>query len=161
MTCPKISACIGTLLLFGGAFAADTKTELQANYAAITAAFKKKDIGTIEKFLGKDFSVSNPNGKTSDRASIVKDYKMQMQIMKDVVWTRKITSIVPQGKNFLVTVDGNVTGIVPSKDMKPHRLQLVATAKDTWTKSGGTWQIVHTIVVKRVATVDGKPMPLK
>ena len=167
----RFALLAATTAVLSAAYAGDSVTkELKANYAAMTSAFLKKDINPIAAFLSTDFYVEDKSGKKIPRATILVDYQNQMKMLKDVSWGRKITNVAVSGSTYLVTVEGTVEGTFtprPRKDqkplapLKPHKLHLVATAKDSWTKSGGKWLLHKTVILSRSAMVDGKPVPMK
>jgi len=156
----RASVAIASLLLFAVASADTVTKELEANYAAITSAFQHKDIAPIAKFMAPGFVVHLDSGQSMTRDRVLSDYKKQMGMMKDVSWTRKVTTVTPAGGAFVATVEGNVKGMVTGPDKKPHKLNLIASARDTWQKKGKSWILLTTTILKRTATVDGKPLKM-
>lgn len=137
--------------------AADKVTkQLEDNYAAITTAFKKKDIKAIGNFLAPDYQAHDSNGAATSREKILADYKSQMGVMRDIVWSRKITKLVHQGKSVVLTVEGKINGTVVGADKTDHKIALAATAEDTWIEHGKGWLLKSTTIEKKVLTVDGK-----
>jgi hypothetical protein len=153
-------------LLFGGMLAltltaaaiADLKKTFEANYAAISKAFVKKDLAALEKFLDPKFAAYEQDGTMTPRAKVVSDFKRQMAMLTDVSWVRTVKSIKTEGANTTVTVGGVFKGSSKGKDGKSHKFELNVVADDVWTKHGAAWQIKKTTVIKRSMKVDGKQM---
>lgn len=162
MNISRLALIAASSAILTAAHAGDSVTgELKANYTAMTNAFLHKDIKPIDAFLAPDFHVQDTSGKTIERAKILTDYQNQMRVLKDVSWGRKILNVTKTGSIYLTTVEGAVDGVFVAKGQKSHKLHLVATAKDSWSKVGGKWLLHKTVVLTRAATVDGKPAPMK
>jgi len=134
--------------------------QLEANYAAITVAFQHNDLNGIAKFLASDFTAHDIGGVAHLRSEVLKDFKTQMAIVKDVTWVRKVTNLSMSGKTALVTVSGKFNGWLMGANGKKQKIELLATAKDSWVDTGAKWLIKSTTVLKRTVTIDGKPMKL-
>ena len=158
----RLALIAAATVAISAAYAGDSVTnELKANYTAMTNAFLKKDIKPIDAFLAKDFFVQDMSGQTVQRAKILTDYQNQMNLLKDVSWGRKILGVTKSGATTFSTVEGTVKGSFLDKNQKSHKLLLIATAKDSWTKSGGKWLLHKTVVLTRKATIDGKATKMR
>ncbi|WP_369673625.1 hypothetical protein, partial [Enterococcus lactis] len=85
------SATLAALALVSAAHA-DVKSELQGRYAALSKAFKSRDVKIYEATLADGY-VLEAMGRKVDRAAIISDFKRQMNIMKTKEWSRTIVSV--------------------------------------------------------------------
>ena len=115
------------------------RKSLTANYAAISAAFKKQSTKTMADFMTKDFTALQPGGNVKNKEQVLADIERQVQAMKNPLWVRTIGTITQKGGDAIVNVRGKITGTVADPEGKPHQMEFNAKAKDTWTKSGNGW----------------------
>lgn len=153
---PLRLAPLFTLLALGHTAAPDVKHMIEAQYAAISAAFKKNDIHSIEKILAPDFTIKPTTGPERDRAYMLKDIQHEMTMMHDVSWERHVTKVDKQGMEVKVTVAGHFTGKFKTQDGKTHVFDLHSMANDTWTFHGSSLQLKRSEATKLDAKVDGK-----
>lgn len=158
MNCIRQAVSLILLTVASGAFADSDVKALQANYAAISAAFKRKDINGIAKFVDPAFVAHLDHGITMNKEKVIADYKTQMMMVKDVTWVRNIRQAVRKGATVTATVDGQVSGLVTGPDSKPHKFTLMASSIDSWSNHGKTWTLITTKVLKHDMFLDGHLM---
>ena len=147
---------------FGVAARGDDKAvreELTRDYAKVSAAFKAKDMKTINDFMTPDFVLKQQNGTTKTRAEVNVDFMRQMMALESGDWKRSITKLTVTGDKATVLVDGNFDGVMknPQKPDEKHRFTQDAKGRDTWVKTPAGWRIKGSEVLSMKMLMDGKP----
>jgi hypothetical protein len=151
---PLVILC-AVALAASGVAQGDAKTQLQARYNALAAAFAKGDIGLYAQTLAPEYEL-HMGPRTQKKDAILKDFKRQMANMKNSKWTRLVTKTTPKEGKVQVTVKSTFNGDFDAKGKMTHFYN-EATSLDTWTKLGGKWQLVESTLVSLDAKLDGKP----
>lgn len=135
---------------------AQIKNELNANYAAMTAAFLRKNTKGISRFLDVNFSTTSLFGNARNFDRYLEDVESQMAAYTNVSWFRKVSQLTRRGSDYLATVEGHLKATGPGQDGKPHKLDITSTVADTWRRSGGRWLLGSSVVKGRTIRMDGK-----
>lgn len=135
---------------------AQIKTELNANYVAMTSAFLHKNIKGISKFLDVNFSTTSLFGNTRNFDRYLEDVEKQMAAYSDVSWYRKVSQLVRSGPDYVATVEGHLKATGPGQDGKLHKLDITSSVADTWSRSGRRWLLLSSVVKHRSILMDGK-----
>jgi hypothetical protein len=135
---------------------ADPKSELQAEYDVLSAAFAKRDPAPFETALAPDY-VLHIGKRTRTRASVVADFRKQMANMSDVKWVRKVTNVSGSKGVFVATVKSVFDGDFAMGAKKSHFWNS-AVSKDTWIQGPSKhWKLKSSSLTSLDAKVDGKP----
>jgi ketosteroid isomerase-like protein len=155
------------LLLFAGlcaslGFTACTKDDAQGNikqqYAAMDAAFNKKDLAQYMSHLGPDFTAHTAAGKVFHHD----DYQtMTSDNIKagDVKVDTSASNIQVNGDSATVDSTSHQTGtITMPSDGKQHKIDATTYTKDTWKKLKDGWKLVSIDeTAKSKISLDGTP----
>ncbi len=139
--------------------AADTvQKQIQANYLAMNAAFKKKDIDGYSKFYAADFKAVDGGGKTNDRVHYLSTIKRQMLTASNVELTRQVIECKVTGSQAKVIMHGTFKASVPLDDGKTHKIDQKAVSENIWEKSSKSWMLKSSRVISSAVLIDGKPL---
>ena len=137
------------------------RKELETTLKAITSAIQRKNATAYEKYLAPDFTSTEANGRVHSRAEVLQEWTGMMQAFKDFKWTRHISSLKQVGSVWVTVTESHLSAKVPGRDSKLHAFSFDATSQDRWERIGGHWQDHGAKVLKSVAKMDGKPVPMR
>lgn len=154
------SAAFAAVLLAGsvlsaGAFAApaqDSKTAIQAVYDSQCAQLKAGDVDGYLKTYADGYTETEPSGKKNSRDETVSMMKTALAQAKLTSCSAKISSVAKDGENIVVSVEETAEGTVTANDAP---LKNVSVQKDTWKKTGDSWQMLSSIVSENSLWVNG------
>src|SRR5580704_5564260 len=84
---------------------ADAKSEIEANYAKMAAAYAAKRPMDAAKFMTPTYVSHELNGQTITLKQLLIDERSQMAITRKIDWSRKITAVQVKGDTALATVN--------------------------------------------------------
>jgi ketosteroid isomerase-like protein len=150
----KGSLCLALFVAAIGFASASVKSELEARYREVTAAFKAKNVSAIENILMANYEAVGQDGRSIGRKQVLDGFKQQMDMVTDVTWVRKITDLKVNGSAALATVDGDLRA-----HMQGHKtLELIATTVDDWVKTPKGWKLMVSHLKSSKMLMNGKPM---
>jgi 4-methylaminobutanoate oxidase (formaldehyde-forming) len=114
--------------------------QLEACYAAVEAAFQRKDLDAVAGFLTTDFVAYEPDGTAVGREQVLASTRRMLETLRDITWLRTITRLVLDGDDAIATVEGIFGATRTGEDGQPQRIELDLSAEDVWTRSGGGWR---------------------
>lgn len=146
----QLSLAFAAVLLVGsavssGAYAAadETQTAIQAAYDAQCAQLKSGDIDGVVKTYADGYTETDPSGKKSTRDEAVSMMKTGLSQAKITSCSAKISAVKKDGDNVVVSVEETAEGTLNANDAT---LKNVSVQKDTWKKSGDSWQMISSVV---------------
>ena len=113
---------------------------LEGYYAEVGAAFRRKDIEGIARFLTADFVAYERGGTKVARAETLAGFARMLETLRDITWERKVRSLVVVGDRATATVHGVFEATSTGPDGKPAPFAFDITAEDVWVRSGETWK---------------------
>ncbi|HVL38264.1 MAG TPA: nuclear transport factor 2 family protein [Fimbriimonadaceae bacterium] len=143
---------------------ADARSDIQAGYDKLVAAWKANDAVRSEKAMKAlatpDFTYIDLQGNKQNLAQIIEMTKMQTKATKKVDKMEiKITSFKISGNVATVTTRGAFEGVVALMDpKKPGKLVTTSTSTDTWVKTPQGWKCKTVKITKESVTFDGKKL---
>jgi len=140
------------------ALADNVEKQLNANYVAMSAAFKKKDVDAFGKFYLPGYTGTDGRGRAINLTTLLASLKKQMVSAQDAVWTRKVLKVKVNGNEADATVGGRFTGKLIMGDGKLHTLTVDSVGQNIWVKVGGKWLLKSAKPISNKMTQDGKPM---
>lgn len=146
-----------TLALVAAPHRADVKSDLQAKYDKLSAAFAARDIKPFDDALAKNF-VLHVGQKNTSREAVLADFKRQMANMSNVKWVRTVTLVSQAKMGYSATVKSIFDGDFDAGGTTKHFWNS-AVALDTWTKNSqtGEWKLSASRLVSLDAKIDGQP----
>jgi len=151
------AAVASVLVLASSAMAADNVAkQLDSNYAAMSAAFKKKDIKVFGKFYASNFVGTQSNGIKQNRTQLLAQLQKQMNTAKDVTLERKVSKLVMKGSQAVATLDAQFKGRMKLGDGKEHQVEQKSKLENVWAKSGKDWVMVSAKLLTSSVSVDGR-----
>ena len=149
-----------TLLIGASALAVgDTvENQLNANYVALGAAFKRKDIAAFERFYAPTFASIDAHGNKTSRDKVFAALEHQMKTATNVEWNRKATKVTIAGNEATTSVNGYFKATMPLADGKQHSVELRTLAINVWVKAGKNWLLQSSKPISNTMTQDGKLM---
>ncbi len=112
--------------------------QLEGYYAEVDAAFRRKDIQGIARFLTDDFVAYERGGTKVARAETVAGFARMLETLRDIRWERKVRSLRVEGDRATATVHGVFEATALGADGGPFAFDI--TAEDVWVRSGETWK---------------------
>jgi ketosteroid isomerase-like protein len=136
------------------------KSDLEARYRQVTAAFQSKNIAAISNLLMPDYKAVSPSGQAIGRDQVIAGFKQQMSSVQDVKWRRTIVKLTVSGPNATAVVDGDLHAhLAPGRG--PKTLEVVATTVDQWVKTSGGWKLKSSKLKTSKMLLDGKPAGMR
>lgn len=159
-------AALSMIVVIGFAFAAgdpakDAKKAIDADYKAISKAFRAKDFTAMSSFLTDDFKAYPPTGDPITKDDVTKDFSQERDQLTDVKWVRKILKFTLDGDVAHVSAEGIMTGKLVASNMKGHIFKVDAHSEDDWVKVGKDWKIQQTKLGSMETKLDGKPVTMR
>lgn len=132
--------------LSGYADEAATKKAISAQLDGLAAAYKKKDINGVQRYLASDFVEVDAGGAKHTRAQYIEGFKQAMNTMKAInSFTVAIQSFKMNGAKVVLQditkvslTTGSVPGTAEPKN-KTHTLEMASPSRQTWVQEKGTW----------------------
>ncbi|MDR3689175.1 MAG: nuclear transport factor 2 family protein [Fimbriimonas sp.] len=154
------TALFALLMLGSMAFAStdDVKKQLDANYEALGAAFKRKDMGAFAKFYADDFVSLDAKGKSISRSNVLSTLGSEMKVATSVEWKRKVTKVTVSGGLATATVSGYFAATLPMPDKKSHKIQVRTLNENVWKRVGHSWLMKRSKPISSTLVQDGHLM---
>ena len=140
------AAFIGALLLQRAATAQqDGQPDFRKLYDTYEAAVRKMDSTAYLSMFTQDFAMTDPTGKTHDRAEMEKYQQVNAATTKKVnSYSVTIESVTPQkdGDVALIVLQQYDRDQAPADQPdKPHNIKTSVVQRETWHLDGGSWKI--------------------
>src|SRR5687767_7602267 len=97
--------------------------ELEGIYAAIEHDLQRGDLDAIARRLETGYVAIGPDGTAVDREEILAGMRDMIGNLSDIRWPRRITGLVRDGDEVVVTADGEFSGVATGADGAAQRLQ--------------------------------------
>ena len=138
---------------------ASIRKELKASYAVIVKGFKKNDPSVWEGFLVSDFKLKLFDGSVRDRPWVVDYVRNNAKTFKVLKLSMKIKELLIEGEDATAVVEQKSSRAFKDEQGRPHRLDVGALQRETWTKTPVGWRL-KAVEEWRVLYVlkDGKPV---
>lgn len=148
-----VAATIGATTVASRAAIDPSQVAIQAAYDEACTALKAGDIDTAMKRLAVDYTVTDPDGKKIDRATLVPSLKAQLSQIKVGSCSTQITAFSKDGDAYTATTVQTVDATVPAQGNAPVRA--VSNNKDVWKLVGGIWEETSGSIVENTVTMNG------
>jgi hypothetical protein len=130
--------------------------QLVANYALISQYFATGNLAGISALTAPGYVALAPGERPVDRQDMLNDFKAQMKMMKDPIWSRQIGKLSVGPGRALAIVYGHMTATTVDQHGKQHAFVLNALTADTWILIGTKWEVLHSQVLRVSAFMDGR-----
>jgi len=145
--------------------AAAARTQIEAAYAKISAAFRRKDVTGVMAFATADFQAKVGPNRTLNRAQAQQNLQQNVDTIRSVREDRyTLGRLVLNGPRAVAnvterfTVEFNDTRGEFGAVGKSHRLAGTTRYRDTWTNgSGGEWRMKRSEILSTRLLLDGRP----
>jgi len=137
------------------------RKDLEAKYAKLAEAYKKKDIKMFMEDKAPDFSAKSLDGKVMTREQVEAAVKQRMDRIKAVNELKvEVGDITVTGDTALVATTQHFSRVVTGPDGKDHAVVTSGTThRETWVKTAAGWKIKQVEETKQgKETVDGEPV---
>lgn len=161
----RLLPVIGLFVLAASAGAEDraTRRELDAVYARMAQATRKKDLQTILDLGAPDFKMKQQNGQVLTLQGLKQTLAMQMAMVQSIdAMEMKIQKLRVKGKTAETTVAYKMamTSQADQKTGKSHIVADTGVTHDVLVKTPQGWKFKSVERVKSNMTMDGKPFSL-
>jgi ketosteroid isomerase-like protein len=138
---------------------AAVRKQLEAQYAKLATAFKKKNVNGVMAIGTSDFSMKEPNGTVSDAKASAEGIKQMFAGVKSFNKVEmKIQKLTVKGNQAVATSTYLYDSQTPAPPKgKSHRMVQKGLSKDTWVKAGNTWKVRVVEMLNGEMSMDGKP----
>lgn len=135
------------------------RKELRSNYARIVKGFKNNDPAVWEGFLVPEFTLKLFNGSVQDRRWVVNYVRNNAKTFKVKKLSMTIKELKIEGDDVVAVVEQKSSRTFNDEQGKPHRLDVGALQRETWTRTPVGW-LLKSVEEWKVLYVlrDGKPM---
>lgn len=141
---------------------APTKSDAQALYNKLGAALKKKDTKAIQALAVPNATNQTADGKTLTRDQWISSLDANLKGLTTInSATFTVTGVKMVGANMVVDNSLHLVATIADPKGKPHKMDAISKAQDTWTKSGGKWLLLlqKDIPAGGKMLIDGKAFP--
>jgi hypothetical protein len=146
------------LLISANPPAPNVRAVLESRYRQVTKGMQSHNMSMLGSILAPEFKAQGPNGKAIARAEILTQFNMESKNLKDISWQRKIEKLQVDKFIAVAIVSGHLSAL--STQTPSHRIELIATSRDTWKNDHGRWLLLKSQVLSSKMKMDGKPMHL-
>jgi ketosteroid isomerase-like protein len=146
-----------SIMIVGSASAAeaDLRLQLEAQYAAMTAAKAAHDANAISTLLTPDFISVDSSNQSEDAARMIQEVvALPLDSNKNSHTT--LISITNAGDIAVVEQRHVVTTKKIGSDGKIHDVKMDALSTDTWVNSDGTWRLKRSVTNRMDYAIDGQ-----
>jgi hypothetical protein len=134
------------------------RKELESNYARIVRGFKNNDPTVWEGFLVPDFKLKLFSGSVQDRAWAVNYVSNNAKTFKVKKLSMRIKDLKIEGSDATAVVEQKSSRTFEEQG-EPHRLDVGALQRETWTRTPAGWRLKSVEEWKVLYVLkDGKPM---
>jgi len=162
----RLSALLAAVLALGSfptlARADDVKrvrNELESNYTRIVEGFKKNDPEIWVSYLMPDFKLTLFNGSVQDRQWAVNYVRNNAKTFQVKTLNMLIKELTTEGNDAVAVIEQKSSREFTDEQRKPHRLDVDALQRETWTKTPSGWMLKSVQEWKVLYVLqDGKPM---
>lgn len=148
-----VTATLSASTLASSAAVDPSQAAIQAAYDEACTALKAGDIDTAMKRLSPGYTVTDPDGKKTDRATLVPSIKAQLAQIKVNACTTQITAFSKDGDNYTATTLQTVDATVLAQGNAPVRA--VSSNKDVWKLVDGNWEEASGSIIENTVTMNG------
>ena len=135
------------------------RKELESDYARIVKGFKNNDPAVWEGFLLPDFRLKLFNGSVQDRAWVVNYVRNNAKTFKVKKLSMTIKDLKIEGDDATAVVEQKSSRTFKDEKGEPHRLDVGALQRETWTRTPGGWRLKAVEEWKVLYVLkDGRPM---
>ena len=135
------------------------RKELESNYARIVRGFKKNDPAVWEGFLTPEFKLKLFSGSVQDRQWVVNYVRNNAKTFQVKKLSMRIKELEVKGDAAVAVVEQKSSRTFKDEQGQPHRLDVGALQRETWTRTPGGWMLKSVEEWKVLYLLkDGKPM---
>lgn len=151
-----VSAALGCALLPGLAHA-DTKSDLEARYAALKAAMDTREPDDIKPFLTTDFKRTDLGGNTMNADDMI-DRLANIPVDPSRKSTNTILSVNVNGQTAEVEQRQDASDNREGRDGQTHQFGMSELSHDTWVQTDKGWLLKSTETEQMTISRDGQVM---
>jgi len=138
--------------------AKSVRNELKSNYARIVKGFKKNDPEVWVSYLSADFKLKLFNGSVQDRQWAVNYVRNNAKAFRIKTLRMTIKELALAGNDAVAVVEQKSSRAFKDAQSTPHRLDVAALQRETWTKTTDGWMLKSVQEWKVLYVLqDGKP----
>ncbi len=149
-----LSAALGCALLPGLAHA-DTKSDLEARYAAYKTAMDTREPDDIKPFLTPDFKRTDLGGNSMSADQMI-DRLANIPVDPSRKSTTTIVSLTVNGQTAEVEQRQDASGSRQDRDGQSHVFAMSELSHDTWVQGDKGWLLKSTETEQMTISRDGQ-----
>lgn len=133
------------------------RAELEAAYARSGRAYMARDATGVMALVAPDFEQTMPDGQTLGRADAEALLHAWFATPDEVTdYAVEVVQVTPAEDGVAAVIVERVASRVPGPDGRTHERRQANTARATWVRSPGGWQIARCDYQSGTMTVDGR-----
>lgn len=149
-----LCAALGSALLPGLAHA-DTKSDLEARYAALKSAMDTREPDDIKPFLTPDFKRTDLGGNSMSADQMI-DRLANIPVDPNRKSTNTIISVTLEGQTAQVEQRQDASDSREGRDGETHQFAMSELSHDTWVQTGTGWLLKSTEAEQMTISRDGQ-----
>jgi hypothetical protein len=118
---------------------------LDAKYALVELAYRRKDLSLIEQLLAPEFHIQLTDGTRLLRDQVLAGFAVQFVTLSDVRWRRSIVDLVADGDVATATTRGVFASTSTREDGRPYHTETPLVTVDTWARRPNGWQMIRSL----------------
>jgi len=146
--------------LVPGAALADARSDFQARYVQLQAAWDTREPEQIKPLLTPDFAAIDIAGRKQTADDLI-DRLSMIPVDPDRAEKTTVESADVQGQTALVTQRKEAGGTREGRDGKMHTMSFVVISNDTWAQGPSGWLLKTTEAQDMTMTRDGQVRHMK
>ncbi len=138
---------------------AQVRHQLEAQYAAISRAYRQKDVEGITRLMARDYLWKRAGMPALDRyeaEDTIRDWLDRLQTIKGLA--SRLQGVTVSGRTAIAIHTSTLLGTVKDQAGKSHSLVSTQTSRDTWIRTPEGWRIRRAVTLSSQALVDGHPV---
>lgn len=142
---------------------AATKKAIDKQYSKIAQAVRNKKLKSLDTVFTPDYTVKTPEGQVITYQQLQANLGLRLSFLQKITdASAKISKLSVKGKEAVADVTQSFSGVIadPQTQGKVHKIVSSSRYKDTWIKSGDTWQCKRGEIVSTSMSMDGKKVDL-
>ncbi|TCM19489.1 uncharacterized protein DUF4440 [Novosphingobium sp. PhB165] len=149
-----LSAALACALLPGLAHA-DTKSDLEARYAALKTAMDTREPDDIKPFLTPDFKRTDLGGNSMNADDMI-ERLANIPVDPSRKSTNTITSVTVNGQTAEVEQRQDASDNRQGRDGETHQIAMSELSHDTWVQTDKGWLLKSTETEQMTISRDGQ-----